>query len=135
MESGGCVLFVESNMRFPLRFQLENLTRPKDPFEGHSLFPTRMRQAPRHIWPYPVSERIWPGPLPERIPWISGVLAAEGAEVVSAAPNDRWWRRWCKKHGPCVSEHQSTIKSTSPRASSQLNRELSSLSSGHLIRS
>ncbi|KAL3893210.1 MAG: hypothetical protein SGPRY_014389 [Prymnesium sp.] len=88
-----------------LKQQSTNISRPKDPHEGHTSFPEAMRRAPRKVWPWPVDERIWPHGIPKDVPWISGVLAPPEVEVVSAPANDRWRHRWCAKHsatyGPC----------------------------------
>ena len=84
-----------------LKQQRGEATRPKDPFFNHTFFPLAMRAADRASWPFAVPSRIWPGPVPERISWTSGVLAPAEEEVISAPPNDRWWERWCARHGPC----------------------------------
>ena len=84
-----------------LKQQRGEATRPKDPFFNHTFFPPAMRAADRASWPFAVPSRIWPGPVPERISWTSGVLAPAEEEVISAPPNDRWWERWCARHGPC----------------------------------
>ena len=84
-----------------LKQQRGEATRPKDPFFNHTFFPPAMRAADRASWPFAVPSRIWPGPVPERISWTSGVLAPAEKEVISASPNDRWWERWCARHGPC----------------------------------
>ena len=84
-----------------LKQQRGEATRPKDPFSNHTFFPPAMRAAERSRWPFAVPSRIWPGPVPERIPWTSGVLAPADEIVISAPPNDRWWERWCARHGPC----------------------------------
>ena len=78
-----------------------NLTHAKDPHEGSKTYPSKMRFAPRAIWPWAVREDVWSGPVPEYIPWTSGVLAPADAVVSSAPPDDQWKRRWCSKHGPC----------------------------------
>ena len=85
-----------------LKWQSVNHTHPKDPHEGHKTYPTIMRHAPRKIWPWAVAEDIWTGPMPAEVPWTSGVLAPAGAAIVSAPPDDKWRRRWCEKHGPCI---------------------------------
>jgi hypothetical protein len=88
-----------------LKHQRANITRPKDPHEGHTTFPEAMRRAPRQSWPWPVDVKIWPGEIPVHVSWVSGVLAPAGERVVSAPADDRWRRRWCEKHqadyGPC----------------------------------
>ena len=84
-----------------LKQQRGKATRPKDPFTNHTFFPAAMRAAERKRWPFAVPSRIWSGPVPERIPWTSGVLAPADELVSSAPPNDRWWERWCARHGPC----------------------------------
>ena len=76
-------------------------TRPKDPHEGHKVYPEIMRHAPRKIWPWSVKEEIWSGPMPKEVPWMSGVLAPAETQIVSSPPNDKWRERWCAKHGPC----------------------------------
>ena len=76
-------------------------TRPKDPHEGHKVYPEIMRHAPRKIWPWSVKEEIWSGPMPKEVPWMSGVLAPADTQIVSSPPNDKWRERWCAKHGPC----------------------------------
>lgn len=81
-----------------LKQQHANITRPKDPHEGHTSFPAAMRASPREVWPWAVDKKIWPGGIPEKVPWISGVLAPEGAQVTSAPADDRWRKRWCDKH-------------------------------------
>ena len=50
-----------------------NLTRPKDPHEGHTDLPAAMRKSPRKVWPWAVDPKIWAGGIPEHVPWISGV--------------------------------------------------------------
>lgn len=87
-----------------LKQQRGEATRPKDPFFNHTFFPPAMRAADRASWPFAVPSRIWPGPVPERISWTSGVLAPAEEEIISAPPNDRWWERWCARHGPCENE-------------------------------
>ena len=77
-----------------------NLTRPKDPHEGHTTFPAAMRKSPRKLWPWAVDPKIWAGGIPEHVPWISGVLAPADAVVHSAPADDQWRKRWCDKHGP-----------------------------------
>ena len=77
-----------------------NLTRPKDPHEGHTTFPAAMRKSPRKVWPWAVDPKIWAGGIPEHVPWISGVLAPADAVVRSAPADDQWRKRWCDKHGP-----------------------------------
>ena len=82
-----------------LKQQRANITAPKDPHEGHTRFPAAMRKSPRKEWPWAVDEKIWAGGIPEEVPWISGVLAPEGATVRSAPADDPWRRNWCKRHG------------------------------------
>ena len=82
-----------------LKYQRANVTRPKDPHEGHTTFPEAMRKSPRAIWPWAVEPKIWPGGIPKKIPWISGVLAPADAMVTSAPADDGWRKRWCDKHG------------------------------------
>jgi len=82
-----------------LKHQRHNITRPKDPHEGHTTFPAAMRRAPRKTWPWAVDPKIWPGNIPIHVPWISGVLAPATEVVVSAPADDRWRRRWCDKYG------------------------------------
>ena len=84
-----------------LKQQSGDVTRPKDPHEGHKRFPQAMRLSPRKTWPWAVEEKIWPGEMPEKVPWISGVLAPAAARIVSAKPDDKWRERWCNKYGPC----------------------------------
>jgi len=83
-----------------LKQQAKDITRPKDPHEGHTRFPEAMRRSPREVWPWAVDRKIWPGEIPEHVPWISGVLAPADAQVVSAPADDQWRKRWCDKHGP-----------------------------------
>ena len=83
-----------------LKQQHANITRPKDPHEGHTSFPEAMRASPREVWPWAVDKKIWGGGIPEKVPWISGVLAPADATVVSARADDQWRKRWCDKHGP-----------------------------------
>ena len=83
-----------------LKQQHANITRPKDPHEGHTSFPEAMRASPREVWPWAVDKKIWSGGIPEKVPWISGVLAPADATVVSARADDQWRKRWCDKHGP-----------------------------------
>ena len=82
-----------------LKQQRANVTRPKDPHEGHTTFPEAMRKSPRKLWPWAVESAIWAEGIPEQIPWISGVLAPADALVTSAPADDPWRKRWCDKHG------------------------------------
>ena len=84
-----------------LKQQHANITRPKDPHEGHVAFPAAMRKAPRKTWPWAVDPKIWPGEIPEHVPWISGVLAPADAVIRSAPADDRWRKRWCDRYGGC----------------------------------
>jgi len=82
-----------------LKQQSKNITRPKDPHEGHTTFPLSMRRSPRSTWPWAIDKSIWPGEIPESVPWISGVIARAEANIVSAPADDRWRKRWCDKYG------------------------------------
>ena len=72
------------------------------PIAAGPTLPKAMREAPRHQWPWAVSEKVWPAAQPpERIDWQSGIVAEVGADVWRFVRKPGWHRRFCNRHGPC----------------------------------
>ena len=72
------------------------------PVAAGPTLPKVMREAPRHQWPWAVSEKVWPAAQPpERIEWQSGIIEAANARVWRFARTPGWQKRFCNKHGPC----------------------------------